>query len=89
MGLDDFKGSGTCSVTRPNATTVSVNGSSVFAGNMAKLQGGAIAVQSGTLLLQVSHIQGCSSSDGTTSNAVKHHCQTSCTYNCATHPDWM
>jgi predicted outer membrane repeat protein len=54
MGLDDFKGSGTCSVTRPNATLVSVNGSSVFAGNMAKLQGGAIAVQSGTLLLQVS-----------------------------------
>jgi predicted outer membrane repeat protein len=55
MGLDDFKGSGTCSVTRPNATFVSVNGSSVFAGNVAKLQGGAIAVQSGTLLLQVSH----------------------------------
>jgi predicted outer membrane repeat protein len=53
LGLDDFKGSGTCRVTRPNATLVSINGSSAFAGNMAKLQGGAIAVQSGTLLLQV------------------------------------
>ena len=57
MGLDDFKGSGTCSVMRPNATIVSVNGSSVFAGNVAKLQGGAIAVQSGTLLMQVGLLQ--------------------------------
>ena len=57
MGLDDFKGSGTCSVTRLNATLVSVNGSSVFAGNVAKLQGGAIAVQAGTLLLQVGLLQ--------------------------------
>lgn len=73
MGLDDFKGSGTCSVTRPNATTVFVNGSSLFAGNAAKLQGGAIAVQSGTLLLQVSHSQGCYSSDSATSHAAKHH----------------
>ena len=56
MGLDDFKGSGTCSVARPNATSVLVNGSSVFAGNVAKLQGGAIALQSGSLLLQVNHM---------------------------------
>lgn len=53
MGLDDFKGSGSCSTVRPNATTVTFNGSTVFAGNTAKLQGGAIALQSGSLLLQV------------------------------------
>ncbi len=38
---------------RPNATEVAFNGSSVFSGNVAKLQGGAIALQSGSLLLQV------------------------------------
>jgi len=54
IGLDDFKGSGSCSTARPNATVVSVSASS-FSGNTAKLQGGAIALQSGSLLLQVGH----------------------------------
>ena len=53
MGLDDYTGGGSCDAAAPKPTTVSVNGSSTFDGNVAKLQGGAIALQSGTLLLQV------------------------------------
>ena len=52
LGLDDFKDSASCSAAAPGASAVTVTGCT-FRGNVARLQGGAIALQSGTLSVQV------------------------------------
>lgn len=52
MGLDDFRTSASCVAPAPAPTAVAVT-NCTFRGNVAKLQGGAISQQSGSLSIRV------------------------------------